>query len=169
MKEIYIFDIDDCILPAVFPNTFEDSGQSRDEVIKIALEKGKSSRLFPEFLEFYEKNCTEANEILFITGREKGEFEELTEHQLQPLVEIKEFKVVYYPEELNYTADNYFSWKISSIQNIFSNYHAELQKEEVVFKIYDDMPDYFEEVRKITEKLSLQVSFKTIGVPEDWK
>ncbi len=172
MKEIYIFDIDDCILPAVFPN-LDDNSMPREKVIKDTLEKGKYVSLFPEFMEYYEKYCKNAVSIFFLTGRQEREFSELTEMHLMPLKKIKPFQIIYYPAELSHTSKEYFEWKVKQIQEILiGKFNQELSDENLkknfIFKIFDDITDYFPRVQEIAGSLGLNISLISIDSSKKW-
>ena len=65
--------------------------------------------------------------------------------------------------------DEYFTWKVNEIQQIFKAYFDKPNEINVAFKIYDDMTDYFEEINKIAEDLEISFLLKRINGPEDWK
>ena len=173
MKEVFIFDMDGCVLPSMFPN-IHDNGQSREEMIKEVLENGIRTSLFPEFIGFYKTHCKTAESIFFMTGRQKSELGELTETQLSPLKEIKPFQIIFYPEGKAHVAKEYFDWKVNRMGEIFNNYidpelHNENSKGKYIFKIFDDMPDYFPRIKEIAENQGLNIALQAIKGPEDWK
>lgn len=173
MKEIFIFDMDGCVLPSMFPN-IHDNGQSREEIIKEVLENGYKTSLFLEFIEFYETHCKAAESIFFMTGRQKSDLGELTETQLSPLKEIKPFQIIFYPEGKAHVAKEYFDWKVNHLGEIFNNYiNPELPnenfKDKYSFKIFDDMPDYFPRVKEIADSQGVNITLRAIKGSEDWK
>ncbi|MHA1294694.1 MAG: hypothetical protein ACTSQJ_18815 [Promethearchaeota archaeon] len=173
MKEIYIIDIDGSIMPALFSN-IDENRESRDKIIKKILEKGNGIFLFPEFIEFYEKCCKHAEAVIFITGRQESEFGELTELQLKPLKNIKDFQIIYYPEQKTYKANEYFNWKIKKIQEIFNgkiikDNNLRIVNNDTIFRIFDDMDDYFPKLKEIVDKLNLNAVLISISDSNTWK
>ena len=155
-------------LPAIFPN-LDDNTQPREKIIKDVLEKGKKISLFPEFIDFYEKICKSAESVIFITGRKESEFGELTDTHLSPLKMFKDFRVIYYPEEKSHSSEEYFNWKINTIRDFFNENCADFNKNDIIFKIYDDMPDYFDDIAKIAENEGFNIILMPIKTLEDWK
>ncbi len=173
MKEIFIFDMDGCVLPSMFPNIHEN-GHSREELINKVLENGNRTTLFPEFITFYETHCKAAESIYFMTGRQKSDLGELTETQLSSLKEIKPFQIIFYPESKSHVENEYFNWKVARMREIFNNYintevSNDSSKTSYSFKIFDDMPDYFPRVKEIADNLGLNITLQAINGPEDWK
>ena len=106
MKEdIYIFDIDGCIMPAIISNS-EDNNHSREKTVKDSINNGQKIKLYPDFINYYKKNCERAKSIFFITGRKKSEFGSLTEVQLKPLNKIQRYQIIYYPEGKGHPASS---------------------------------------------------------------
>ncbi len=172
MKEICIFDIDGCILQSMFPN-LDDNIKSREKLIVEALKKIDDISLFPEFVIYYKRFCEHSESIFFITGRRESEFGELTKMQLSPLKNIKEFRIIYYPEENSYESKEYFNWKIEKIQKIFNDklfqgFGDKSSKKNLYFKIFDDMPDYFPKVEDLAKNLDIQVKLVRIIKSESW-
>jgi len=172
MKEIFIFDIDGCILHSKFPD-IHDNGQSKENIIKEVLTNGNKVSLFPEFIEYYEKSCKAAETIFFMTGRQKSSLGELTESQLSPLNKIKPFQMIYYPEGKSHMATNYFNWKVNQQVEIFKKYnnselHNEGSQSKYIFKIFDDMKEYFPRIIAIADEFKIQISLKHVNSPEGW-
>ena len=67
MRDVYIFDIDGCIMPPIFSNF--NSKATRDNIVKEAIKNGNGVKLYSDFVKFYEKNCVQAESVYFITGR----------------------------------------------------------------------------------------------------
>ena len=173
MKEIFIFDMDGCVLPSMFPN-IHDNGRSREELIKKVLENGDRTRLFPEFIDFYETHCKTAKSIYFMTGRQKSDLGELTATQLSPLKAIKPFQIIFYPESKSHAEKEYFDWKVARMGEIFKKYiNADLgdanSKTNYSFKIFDDMPDYFPRVKEMARNQGLNITLRATKGPGDWK
>jgi len=173
MKEIFIFDMDGCVLPSMFPNIHEN-GQSREELIKKVLENGNRTALFPEFIDFYKTHCKAAESIYFMTGRQKSDLGEFTETQLSPLKEIKPFQIIFYPESKSHVEKEYFDWKVARMGEIFNKYinaeiDNEISKSNYSFKIFDDMSDYFPRVKEMAGNQALNITLRAIKIPDDWK
>ncbi|MFX0069697.1 MAG: hypothetical protein ACFFAO_01195 [Candidatus Hermodarchaeota archaeon] len=172
-KEIFVFDIDGCVMPPIISN-FVENGETRDELIKNALKKGAEIHLYAEFVKYYEKHCKKADSVLFITGRKKSEFGELTEIQLKSLKNAREFEIIYYPEELHHTPDEYFEWKSNKIQKIVNGYidknnsMGKLTKKST-FNIFDDLNEYFPILKKFFIKKGLKINLVLIEGEESWK
>lgn len=173
MKEIFIFDIDGCILPQIFPNIYENNGTS-EKLIREALKKSKAISIYSDFIKFYEKNCKKACYVVFITGRQKSHFNEITDKQLSPLEDIKSFDVFYYPEDKAHTTEQYFNWKVDKIKECFIGdgkpiKNNEISRKEFYFKIFDDMDDYFPRIKEFAEERELNYYLKLISSPEMWR
>ncbi len=172
MKEIYIFDIDGCILLPIFPN-FDDNSKSREELMVEVHKKIDNLSLFPEFVIYYKRFCEHSESIFFMTGRKESDFGELTKTQLSPLKNIKEFRIIYYPEKNLYESKEYFNWKIEKIQEIFNDklfqgFDDKSSKKNLYFKIFDDMADYFPKIEEIAKNLDIQVRLVRISKAESW-
>ncbi len=173
MKEIHVFDIDGCVLTSQFPNISENN-QSGEKGVREVLEISEKVSLFPEFLIFYENRCKVANEVIFLTGRQESEFGKLTRNQLKPLEEIRAYRIYFYPEEKSHRAKEYFDWKVVKIQEIFDSVIKRANSSHIpvnhfVFRIFDDMSDYFSRIKNIAERFNLTVSLTLINRPKDWK
>lgn len=173
MKEIFIFDIDGCVLSQIFPNIYENNN-TNEEFIKVALKKSENIFLFEEFIRFYEKYCKNAFQIYFITGRQEHYFSEITEKQLFPLKSIRTFKIIYYPDDKSHTAEEYFNWKIEIVGEIFEKYAIAFNTNEnlgteLIFKIFDDMDEYFPRLKEISKKYEFKNKLVSISSPEIWK
>jgi len=138
-NKIFIFDIDDCILPSIFPKllTEDQTEEEKQEIVDYINKKGLKTKLFSNFVKFFEKYCEgkENTTISFITGRKRSYFEDLTLHQLKIL--YSDFILIFYPEDGIYTQEYYTNWKLKSIINIL--------KENTYEKcfVFDDDSSYF--------------------------
>ncbi|MFW9874152.1 MAG: hypothetical protein ACFFG0_13685 [Candidatus Thorarchaeota archaeon] len=171
MKEIYIFDIDGSIMLPLFSN-FTRNG-SRTGIVKEVIKNGNSVNLYPQFIEFYEKHCTKAYSVYFITGRKRSEFGDLTEKHLQPLTTIHPFQIIYYPEGKSNRIRKYFTWKAKTIKGIIESISNGKNSnnnslETFKFHIFDDMNDYFPKVRKFREKQEIQIQLTLIENKSSW-
>lgn len=160
MSEIVnIFDIDECILPSCFPNLTDP--QNREQLIREVLEKSKNIELFPAFIEYYKIFCKKSTSI-FITGRQISEFGELTIKQLTPLKKINNnFVIVYYPEHKSHNPEEYFIWKTNSIKLYLNNVN-------IKYLIFDDLDDYFEDLRKYCVGNNVIIDFYKINSNDGW-
>jgi len=171
MREVYIFDIDGCVMPPIFSN-FNKNG-SRKNIVKEVIKNGNDVKLYPDFIKFYEKNCIKTESIFFITGRKKSEFGKMTENQLLILANIKSFQVIYYPEGKPYKIQEYFAWKVKTVKEIIKNIiknknFIENSKEKVSFNIFDDMVDYFPKVREFENKYDTNIQLTLIDNKISW-
>jgi len=171
MREVYIFDIDGCVMSPIFSDFNND--ETREKLVGDAVHNGNGIKLFPDFIKYYKKYCIQAESIFFITGRKRSEFGKLTDNQLRPLVDIKTFNVIYYPETKAHKIRKYFDWKIKSIKEIIkyttNGKHFNIStKENFTFNIFDDMNDYFSKIRKSGDKRDIQIHFKLIEDEDSW-
>ncbi len=171
MREVYIFDIDGCIMPPIFSN-FND-GESRKNIVKKAITNGNNIELFPGFIKFYEKYCNNAESIFFITGRKGSEFGKLTEDQLKSLSNIKEFQIIYYPERKPHKIKKYFSWKVKEIKEII-RCKTEIKRlgnsneKNIKFNIFDDMNDYFPKIKDFIDTFGFKIQLSLIDNESSW-
>ena len=171
MREVYIFDIDGCVMSPIFPDFNND--ETREKIVGDAVHNGNGIKLFPDFVKYYKKYSIQAESIFFITGRKKSEFGRLTEVHLRPLVDIKPFKVIYYPEAKPHKIRKYFNWKTKSIKEIIKdttnrkNFNIST-KENFTFNIFDDMNDYFSKIRKFGDKRNIQIHLTMIENENSW-
>ncbi len=171
MRDVYIFDIDGCIMPPIFSNFNGD--ESRRNIVKKAITNGNNIALFPGFIKFYEKYCNNAESIFFITGRKSSEFGELTENQLKSLSDGNKFHIIYYPESKPHKIKKYFSWKVKKIKEIirstvktknlpYSSYKS------IKFNIFDDMNDYFTKIKDFIDTIGVQIQLSLIDNENSW-
>ena len=171
MREVYIFDIDGCIMPPIFSDL--DNNETREKIVGDAVHNGNGIKLFPGFVKYYKKYCIQAESIFFITGRKKSEFGKLTSKHLQPLVTIKKFNIIYYPEVKPHKIRKYFNWKTKIIKAIIKDTankkHFNISTEENYnFNIFDDMNDYFLKIRKFEDKWDIQILLTMIENENSW-
>ncbi len=171
MKEVYIFDIDGCIMPSIFKNF--NGREPRKKIIRDAIENGNQAKLYQEFIEFYKNHCIQAESIYFLTGRKNKEFGRFTESQLQGLTEFKDFQIIYYPERKSYKSHQYFAWKVKEIRKIIKKsikkvLGEEKLKEILKFNIFDDMNNHFPKIKKIKELSNHQIHLKVIESKNNW-
>ena len=169
-EEIYIFDIDGCVMAPIISD-FNDNHSSRKETVDEALNNGHTIKLYPDFIKYYKRNCESSESVILITGRKKSEFGKLTESQLKPLNKIKRFHIIYYPEGNEHESDVYFEWKIKKVQGLINNNRKDQSNEYNklrFFKIFDDMDDYFPKIKKLSEKFGVKVKFYLINGKNSW-
>ena len=171
MREIYIFDIDGCVMSPIFSDF--NNNETREKIVGDAVHTGNGLKLFPYFIEYYRKYCVQAELIFFITGRKKSEFGRLTDNHLRPLVDIKTFKVIYYPESKPHKIRKYLNWKAKRIKAIIKSktnkkHFNASTKENFTFNIFDDMNDYFSKIRKFGDKLNIQIHLTMIENENSW-
>ncbi|MFX1329107.1 MAG: hypothetical protein ACFE91_13350 [Promethearchaeota archaeon] len=171
MREVYIFDIDGCIMPPIFSN-FNRNG-SRKTIVKEVIKNGNNVSLYPDFIKFYEKNCIQAESIYFITGRKESEFGKLTEDQLQRLTNIKPFQVIFYPEVKRYKIHKYIAWKEKKVKEIIMNIVNQSRfiknsQENVIINIFDDINDYFHRIQEYKNRFKIQIRTNCIDSENGW-
>lgn len=68
MGEVFIFDIDGCIMPNIFfihDKSIKSTNNSNQKNIKNI----SKLSLYPEFIGFYKINCSRSLAVYFLTGR----------------------------------------------------------------------------------------------------
>ena len=161
MREVYIFDIDGCIMAPIFPES--NNEETREKIVGDAVHNGNGLKLFPDFVKYYRKYCVQAESIFFITGRKRSEFGRLTDNHLRPLVDIKPFKVIYYPEAKSYKIRKYLNWKAKTIKTIIKSTTNKMH-----FNIFDDMNEYFSKIRKFGDNRDTQIHLTMIENENSW-
>lgn len=172
MKDIYIFDIDGCVMPPIFSN-FVNKNDPRERIVKFVEENGHKFELYPEFIAFYEKNCRAVELVIFLTGRKKSEFGKLTESQLSLVNGIKNFKIIYFPEGKTNKEKEYYDWKVEQIHKIIkerinNNLFKKNYKKALSIKIFDDLINYFPQIENIAGELQLEIELYKIEGRESW-
>lgn len=162
MADIYIFDIDGCIMSNLFQNFADDSDIS-ENLNNSLKEKVTNLRIFPEFFNFYKLNCVNSSVIYFITGRKQNEYGEITKRQLSALKKYKNFFLKFYPDEKSHIKKEYIDWKYSIITRII-DYH---RKDSKNIHIYDDFEDLISRLREIIS-LNLKIHCNLIQKQTDW-
>ena len=171
MREVYIFDIDGCVMPPIFSNF--NSNESRKNIVKEVIKNGNNVNLYADFIKFYNKYCTQAELVFFITGRKKSEFGTLTENQLKYLATIKDFHVIYYPEGNSHKIKKYFTWKSKKTKEIIkntikkNNFNSN-SNGNIRFSIFDDMNNYFPKIREFENKWDIQIQLTLIEGENNW-
>ncbi len=136
----WIFDIDGCIMPSMFPNIEEGEKQSPEDnenIVKRINNEGRHVRIWQEFFDFYLHHCKPREErIYFVTGRKRSHFGALTNVQLFP---IDYTDIIFYPEVLNHTEYIYHKWKYNAILGLI-----EFSKPAFIF---DDDTGYFDALK----------------------
>ena len=163
-KNVWLFiDIDGCIMDSMFNNAFYDTDQQKISSIISAYEKGRSIKLYPEFIEWYKRithnEDFEIEAITFITGRQENCFGWLTYIQMLPLEKIHWFGINYFYQYGKHTWEAYRQFKTHSILDSlsFSNFTGQI-------KIYDDF-DFLEDLEEILDR---RFEFHLIKDKEDW-
>ena len=171
MKEVYIFDIDGCVMPPIFSDFQND--ELREKTISKIVENSDNIKLYPDFIRFYDKHCKNAEMIFFITGRKGSEFGKLTETQLESLSTIRNFQIIYYPEKKSHKVRKYFSWKVKKIKKIIKN-EAKFKtfkdngEKTINFNIFDDMDGYFSKVEDFATHYGIQAHVSLIENESSW-
>jgi len=164
-SEVYIFDIDGCIMPNLFENYGWVKDQDRNQVIREVNEKGKNISLFPHFIKYFRIYCKDALKIYFITGRQKKEFSILTINQLKPLFQFQyDFTIVWYPPHNKHSSRKYFRWKVQNIDQIMQK-HA---KNGVFFMIFDDLIKYFSKIPRLEKRHKIKAFVVKIDSDQKW-
>lgn len=136
MGQIFIFDIDGCIMPNIFPLN-KETKKDDDSLNQKLVKRASDISLFPEFIEFYKKNCVESLAVYFITGRKQKYYGEITESQLKPLKLYKNYIIKHFPDNKPHILKEYFHWKAKTIKDIMNQW----SQDSVRFHMYDDLED----------------------------
>jgi len=163
MGDVFIFDIDGCIMPNIFP-LIKDTQMEDDRITQDILKKASNISLFPEFIEFYKQNCAKCLAVYFITGRKRKYYEKITESQLQPLKNYKNYIIKYFPDNKPHILKEYFHWKAKTIKNIMNQW----SKSSVRFHIYDDLEELFHLITKEVPPIVRNYNCKLIQEQGDW-
>lgn len=162
-KKVWLFiDIDGCIMDNMFENSkFYENDLEKIENIIQAYEKAKTTKLYPEFIDWYVRTVDNKEkiikEIVFTTGRQADIFGWITKTQLKFLREFHPFTTLYFNENLIHTWELYKKFKLYCLQKF--TIHPEDKIE-----IYDDT-DFSEEYKKVLKK---NFEFHLIQDKEDW-
>ena len=169
MNEVYIFDIDGCIMPPIISN-FDKTAKPREKMVNEAKNIGRKIKLFSNFINYYEKYCKHANSVFFITGRKHSEFGTFTESKLSILKKLKAFQIIYYPESKLHESQEYFEWKTNIVQKIIRRSITDkIYGNNIIFHIFDDMNDYFPSLKELSEQNGLEVNLSLIKGEKSWK
>ncbi len=164
MKDIFLFDIDDCIMKSVFPNFQEAKGVSRELIVKTVRERGKLVILYPEFVKFYQKWGKQATEVYFITGRKNSDFGFLTESQLEPIRKYKVYITIFYPKKRQHLEHLYFNWKVNTIKKKIKQNAGK----DVIIWIFDDLIEHFPKIQKIADEFKVIIQLIHIDNKDKW-
>lgn len=163
MGDVFIFDIDGCIMPNIFP-VIEEVQNDKEIINKKIIKKAFYISVFPEFVEFYKKNCVESLAVYFLTGRKQKYFRKITESQLKPIENYKNYIIKYYPDKKPHTLKQYFNWKVNSIKQIMNQWAQDF----VRFHIYDDLEDLFPFIFREISPDNRNYKCKMIQGRTDW-
>jgi len=163
MGDVFIFDIDGCIMPNIFP-LIKDTQMEDNRITQDILKKASNISLFPEFIEFYKQNCAKCLAVYFITGRKRKYYGKITESQLQPLKNYKNYIIKYFPDNKSHILNEYFQWKAKIIKNIMNQWSQDSAR----FHIYDDLEDLFPIIFEKISATSKDYKCKLIQEQGDW-
>jgi hypothetical protein len=158
MANVYIFDIDGCIMP----NLFQNFGEDVDELPSFK-DAVTNLRIFPEFLDFYKRNCANSLAVYFITGRTRKEYGRATQRQLRPLKQYQAYLLKFYPNDKPHVKKEYFKWKYDNITQIIGQHRIDAEN----IHIYDDFEDIIFQLREI-RSLKFKVHCNLIRKQKDW-
>ena len=155
---IYIFDIDGCILPSIFPNL------SKKVSIEEIRNKIKAISIYKSFIEYYGLiSKGPGKEKFFITGRKAKDFRNETIDQLKPL-KIKENQIIFYPNIYSHSKIRYFTFKIYNILRIAFN---NKRYSEII--VFDDICDYFNKLSRKADIMNIiTLKLNCVKEPEDY-
>lgn len=171
-NNVFIFDIDGCIMPNIFENYGWEDNQDRETVIREVNKNGRNVPLFPNFIKYYKKLCKDALKIYFITGRQEAEFKELTFQNLKSIFEFcYDFTITWYPPNKEHKVKPYFKWKFNTIKKIMEGYEKSSRKYgiKLSFYIYDDWDDYFPKISKYAKRHKISYFLGKKQSNEDWE
>lgn len=142
----------------------------REQLVRDLNKRLRSIKLYPNFIKYYQQ-CSPVK-IVFVTGRKKEDFGEITEYQLKPLKDDKAYtEPKYYPCEEEHTEQLYLKFKIFTITDQIITLSEQYPNS--LIKIFDDDHRYFDTLHFYFEKAyegEETPYFKTYWVQsnEDW-
>lgn len=163
MGDIFIFDIDGCIMPDIFP-LINETKKNNEHINQEIVSKASDISLFPEFIEFYKRNCAKSLAVYFITGRKQKYYGKITESQLKPLKIYKDYIINHFPDNKQHILNEYFHWKAKTIKEIINQW----SHDSIRFHIYDDLEDLFPIISKEISLGIRDFSCKLIQEQNDW-
>ena len=163
MGDIFIFDIDGCIMPNIFP-LIKESKKVDERINQEIVKRASDISLFPEFIEFYKQNCTKSLAVYFITGRKQKYYGKITESQLRPLKIYKNYTIKHFPDNKPHILKKYFLWKAKTIKDIMNQW----SHDSVRFHIYDDLKEIFYLITKEVPPIVRNYNCKLIQEQGDW-
>ena len=163
MSDIFIFDIDGCIMPNVFP-IIKDAKNENKTINQENVKEVSKLSLFPEFIEFYKRNCRDSLAVYFLTGRKQNYYGKITESQLKPLKIYKNYIIKHFPDKKSHDLKEYFHWKTKTIKNIMNQW----SQDSVRFHIYDDLEELFPLIIKEISAIVRNYDCKLIQEQGDW-
>lgn len=162
----YFIDIDGCIMPNIFDNSFYQNDQEKVESIAKVYKwcAENNIALYPEFIEWYKRIILNIDKIvgtIFVTGRQENVFGWLTQYQLNPLrYHYNQFEIEYFPNKVDHNWKEYIGFKLRTIAS-YARFRGH-------FKIYDDL-DFSKELENTLIELGTSFEFHLIKQKEDWK
>lgn len=145
-RRLFFLDIDGTIMDLFFPPLPKDN-EEREEVVKQSISTAKikifNASLYEYFVKFIFSEVRNSDEIFFVTGRKKHDFEFLTYYNLIPLVSIIDSlydRICFYPENGTFDDKYYLKWKHDTIISLINRFcrHDNLHS-----YIFDDNDGYF--------------------------
>lgn len=160
-EKIYIFDIDGCIMPSLFPNTFFNNLEEKEALVKKVNEEGWNVLPCNEFLQYFINIYEEAFKIFFLTGRQKENFYSLTIHQLRRI----DYDDITFFQDGGISQDAYLKYKTNYFYKLFEEYGMDKE-----YFIFDDHNDYFQVVffSAIIRDPDAKIHFYEINKATDW-
>jgi len=142
-RNMFIFDIDGCIMPSLFPNLKAQDPEERDALIKKVIQKGVGMKPYSSFSRFLKNNVRHDDLIYFVTGRQESSFGNLTRHQLVKYIYLTKTlpEIIFYPEHGTYEEKSYLKWKHETIRDLLQigYFHH----------VFDDMNGYFDPLENV--------------------
>lgn len=165
-KDMFIIDIDNCIMESVFPNTNQEVKD-----IEGIINKSKGITIYKEFIDIFNTAFYKAKEIFFLTSRKESEYGELTKKQLAPLNVFRTLsskypplKIIFYPEDLTHETNIYDTYKLEKSKDLIYRFNGLYEW----FHIIDDMIRYYEPLFAWKEEHEHSCKLYQIKQPLDW-
>jgi hypothetical protein len=170
--EIFICDLDGCIWDQAFPSLNGDPllDGEREELVQDLNERLREIDVYPNFIRYF-RECS-PKQLIFITGRKKEDFGDVTTHQLKLLRSEKAYTdPIYYPPNADHTQDAYLSFKVDAIIALLPHIIRKYPNSKI--KIFDDNQEYFERLHSLIRAqydhgVCLDISTYWIQSNEDW-
>lgn len=152
---VCVFDIDGTIMNDVFKS------QENWLPVEQARNLLRTPKISTNFIKFFYniKNC----EYYFVTGRTKKSFGDITYEQLSVLNVDLTNKIIFMPDDMPTTYDNYYLFKITTTTSLFQ------QSSKTYHIVFDDRDSYYSSLKQTLEQHNIKNNiFMTVTDWDKW-